>query len=791
MKGKNRGDIKRFLAGLLAAAVLVGGSTGVQPVSAGQSGNDGVQKVSVDELPGLAVREAKTQHKITGFVRLDKTEASISVREKVPLETLLASMPSSLQVYLDGEPEPVSIPVSWECVGDYSGSNYFYYQFNPQWDQLQYALSAQVKELPYIGVFLGRDSTMRFGTPTKTQNKIYNFMRNEMGFNMAAACGVLANIQNESSFNPTASVIDTNGLISFGLCQWNGPRYEALQDYCNERGYDFRTVDGQLKYLKYELETSERRACSMVKNVENTAAGAYLAGYNWARYFERCASVYFEARGNLARDTYWPMYSGEDPGPGDDVDDAPVGDDYSITYVMNGGENHEDNPDSYASSDKTIVLKNPIRTGYRFEGWYKNKSMTVKVTSIPGGSKGNIRLYAKWVPICYTIRFDGNKATSGNMAEMKNCEYDGIYTLGANKFKRTGYKFTGWNTKADGSGADYSNKENVENLTAKDGKVITFYAQWARQTYTIDYRLMGGTMQDDNREEYTVNTKTFSLKAPVRTGYTFLGWYREKSYRNRVTQIPKGSTGNLTLYAKWQVNQYKIVYKANKADSGSMPAETVCRYGKKYTLPANKFKRNGYVFAGWNTKADGSGKEYGNKAKVKNLSSKNNKTVTLYAQWKRKSYSIQYELNGGVMSNGNRSTYYENTKTFTLKAPEREGYTFKGWYTDKKFQNKITKIKKGSKKNYKLYAKWEANHYTIVFDGNGAQQGTMKKLGGCRYDKEYTLPGNVFAREGYLFVGWNTAPDGGDIYYGDRANVKNLTAENGESVILYAQWEKN
>ena len=59
-------------------------------------------------------------------------------------------------------------------------------------------------------------------------------------------------------------------------------------------------------------------------------------------------------------------------------------------------------------------------------------------------------------------------------------------------------------------------------------------------------------------------------------------------------------------------------------------------YGKSYELTANKFKRKGYTFAGWNTKADGSGKSYKNKANIKNLTSKNGKTVTLYAQWKKK-----------------------------------------------------------------------------------------------------------------------------------------------------------
>lgn len=68
-------------------------------------------------------------------------------------------------------------------------------------------------------------------------------------------------------------------------------------------------------------------------------------------------------------------------------------------------------------------------------------------------------------------------------------------------------------------------------------------------------------------------------------------------------------------------------------------------------------------------------------------------------------YGITYKLNKGTNNSSNPAAYY-NEKV-TLKNPGRKGYAFKGWYTDKNFKNKITTIKKGTKKNYTLYAKWE------------------------------------------------------------------------------------
>lgn len=67
-------------------------------------------------------------------------------------------------------------------------------------------------------------------------------------------------------------------------------------------------------------------------------------------------------------------------------------------------------------------------------------------------------------------------------------------------------------------------------------------------------------------------------------------------------------------------------------------------------------------------------------------------------------YNITYKLNKGTNNKNNPSTYYK--ETVKLKKPSRKGYAFKGWYTDKKFKNKITSIAKSSKKNITLYAKW-------------------------------------------------------------------------------------
>ena len=99
-----------------------------------------------------------------------------------------------------------------------------------------------------------------------------------------------------------------------------------------------------------------------------------------------------------------------------------------------------------------------------------------------------------------------------------------------------------------------------------------------------------------------------------------------------------------------------------------------------------------------NTKANGKGKSYKNKAKIKLT-----KNITLYAQWKLTKYKITYKLNGGKNAKKNPTAYTYKTSTIKLKNPTRKGYVFKGWYLDKKFKKKVTVINKGSSGNKTLY----------------------------------------------------------------------------------------
>ena len=317
-------------------------------------------------------------------------------------------------------------------------------------------------------------------------------------------------------------------------------------------------------------------------------------------------------------------------------------------------------------------------------------------------------------------------------------------------------------------------------------------------TYTITYNANGGKNAPSAQKKTKNKTLTLSKTKPTRKGYTFLGWATSKS-STKVSYKPGASfksDKNITLYAVWQANTYKVAFHKN-GGTGSMSTVS-CVYDKTFTLKANTFKKKGYTFKGWNTKLDGTGTySYADKAKVKNVSSVAGKTITLFAQWQPNSYKVAFHKNGGTGSMSTVSCVYD--KTFTLKANtfKKKGYTFKGWntkpdgtgtysYADKA---KVKNVSSVAGKTITLFAQWEPNQYTLHYDGNGATSGSMKDTKNCRYDKSYTLRKNTFKREGYIFVGWAKSAKG-TLRYKDAEKVKNISSVNGKTVTLYAVWQE-
>ena len=303
---------------------------------------------------------------------------------------------------------------------------------------------------------------------------------------------------------------------------------------------------------------------------------------------------------------------------------------HSINYNANGGTITSTGYPTYVADGDSLSqssLPTAKKTGYIFKGWewdYDKGLILGSVSSMLSAVYSPVYLKAVWEtePVNYTLSYNANGG-SGSMASQTVTEGQAA-KLKTNTFSKTGYYFTGWNTKANGSGTSYS-----------DGAYVTFYgnttlyAQWqkyADPVITFDKNDGSGTTATQTvpyGESATLNTNSFT-----RTGYTFSGWNTKDdgtgtAYRDRASISP---SSNVTLYAQWQLNTYSFSFDAN-GGTGSMSGGSAA-YGESIQLPGNTFTRPKYTFTGWNTKADGSGTAYADSASLTLT-----EDTTLYAQW--------------------------------------------------------------------------------------------------------------------------------------------------------------
>ncbi len=398
-----------------------------------------------------------------------------------------------------------------------------------------------------------------------------------------------------------------------------------------------------------------------------------------------------------------------------------------------------------------------------------------------------------------------------------------IYINSATPVKK-GCKFLGWNTKEDGSGKTYQ-PGNLYDVN-QNGGTVTLYAQWTPWKHVLHYNKNVPTSSTSQTVSNMPvdQTKTFgqfmaiSNLVPTRKGYTFAGWYTQSNGTG--TKYDPGSNyaadqngGTVNLYAKWTPWTYNIKYDQNvKSTSSSktvtdMPAAQTKTQEIDVTLSSMTPKRNGYIFAGWSTSANGSVEYKPGSRFTKDLDS-NGASITLYAVWTPWKHTIHY--NSNIPTNAPTGTTTvsnmpgDQTKTFDEKLmissnkPTRKGYNFAGWSTS---ANGNVVYQPGAEyKNDQnggtvtLYAKWTAWKHTVTYDKNvpaNSKKTDVKNMPGNQtkiYDQNLTLQSNVPTRIGYTFVKWTTNKDGTGTAYQPGSQYSYNRDSDGGTVTLYAVW---
>ena len=239
----------------------------------------------------------------------------------------------------------------------------------------------------------------------------FNFCIEVLGFNVAAAVGVITNVKRESDFK-TGAIGD--GGTSYGICQWHNTRNTNLRNWCASNGKDYTVIDGQLWYMKYELETSYKAVLAALKAVPNTAQGAYDAAYTWCLKFEVPADTVntSKSRGVLARDSYWPKYSG-----GSSAASSTSGSTASETvYTVVAGDTLSKIAAKYGTTYQTLAAYNGIAN--------PNLIHVGQRIKIPGASSGADTTITKGSKVRVN---KGAKTYTG--CGLASFVYDGVYDV--------------------------------------------------------------------------------------------------------------------------------------------------------------------------------------------------------------------------------------------------------------------------------------------------------------------------------------------------------------------------
>lgn len=383
-------------------------------------------------------------------------------------------------------------------------------------------------------------------------------------------------------------------------------------------------------------------------------------------------------------------------------------------------------------------------------------------------------------------------------------ERDGYRLSGIELEMKKGYG-TGWAWYPSGAtftGADIN--------YLQEGMTITVSPRYQPISYSISYVLepvneKGEVLFADteaavnselNPTEYTIENN-LDLYAPTKEGFSFVGWYLDASYEIAIDAIAPGNYGEKTLYAKWQENTYTIRYDGN----GGTPekASQEAKYTEKIILPGATASQEGYRIRYW--QIQGTDTCYGVGEMVSCLSSIQGGEITLVANYYNDFNYIEYVLEPldkvgnpvediySPAKNHSENIYtYTQGESFTFRNPTKKGYTFLGWYLEPSYTTKIDKILATDQKDYKLYAKWQENSYTVKLHANDSAKtvDTITLL----YTDAYELPGQEhYSYAGHRFVCWNTT---GDFNTGTNYDAKHVlqreTAEGGVELHFYAMW---
>ena len=500
-----------------------------------------------------------------------------------------------------------------------------------------------------------------------------------------------------------------------------------------------------------------------------------------------------------------------DPGAGTTAWKVSTKDGEEVLMSGNAGKN-------YSSSTLTLTFTEDTHLSFEYkvssEAKYDKCTITLGSTTLVDGESGDqnwtgLELDAKRgekLTVRYEKDSSGNKfddcvylrnfsagealvvtfhANNGTEDTATQKIFGGKGTLKANPFTCEGKIFAGWATSADGA------------VVYEDGAAITtetdleLYAVWS-DAYTV-------TLRNGDTDTTVLVPQNSAIGSripadPTKKGYTFEGWFNGEEKLTAETVI----SGDVIYTAQWSPITYTIAFSGGEGGQGAMDS-IPATYDQEVTLPKNTFTRPGYYFNGWSASSGASSGSYADEKPVKNLTTKQGETVTLYAAWYGLPVNVTLHPNYAGAENGTRTCIVGSNYNYILKEgggtkfdaigdPVRTGYIFDGWFDAAEGGNAVGPSYKftaeDAENGFHLYAHWTKG-ITVHFDGNGYKN-TLK-------DKTVT-PDKVFSSlpslSSYYYPA-NKALDGWYIKNADGSFGEAVTKDtvfSGDEVTLIAKW---
>ena len=340
----------------------------------------------------------------------------------------------------------------------------------------------------------------------------------------------------------------------------------------------------------------------------------------------------------------------------------------------------------------------------------------------------------------------------------ENCEIlkkislpNSLHKIGANAFKNctelnsVEFNNDGW-WLTNNTDYVFEKSMNITNVNLNAQYLISTEVKkiWTNfKLYSINYHLDNGQLLS-NAPHYFSEYTTVELVGAVKMGYTFYGYYLNNNFTSKkVEKIEKGTT-SFEVYAKWNLITYKIEYNLNGGEVlGNNPITYNVEMGN---LPLLKPQKDYYDFIGW----------YDGSALIKDINTQQCRNLSLTAKFTPTVYTVSYELNGGINSSVNPTTYTIETPTITLSPAQFENETVSRWYSEQTFGTRITTIPKGSHGNIKLYARAGYDDNEIFVIENNVLTGIKKAFVNEFKITKIIIPSNVINISSGVLNGYST-----------------------------------